>query len=243
MTVSIKVTENLHLISNSTNTDPPSPSQRSLYGDEGLDEDEGYRLDPEDDSSVMFDIPEETLLRDENLGSDLDDLDDLLDDLDEDHGFSDPDGLESEQSSHEPFYSGHEYGRNVPNIILQLQSQLLNEYTLPPCPNMQILSLQHYLAWVESHGTVKAYNAHAKVLAMVAKEEILSLYKVRKLVLDLTGLTEYFLDMCPKSCMAFTGEFKAQSTCSYKNAWNHAIGQHRVLGVNQSHEQPCSTCP
>ena len=46
MTVSIKVTENLHLISNSTNTDPPSPSQRSLYGDEGLDEDEGYRLDP-----------------------------------------------------------------------------------------------------------------------------------------------------------------------------------------------------
>jgi hypothetical protein len=60
----------------------------------------------------------------------------------------------------------------------------------------KILSLQHYLAWTESHGTtVKAYNAHAQVLAEATQEEILSLYKVRKLALKLTGLKPCFVDM------------------------------------------------
>jgi hypothetical protein len=211
----LKVTENLHFNSNATDTDPSSPSQRSSCSDE----DDGYRQDPDQDSSPIFDIPENTLLRDEDSSSDPDDLDDL----DEDHG---SDSLDSEQLSHEPSYSGHKLGGNVPEIVHQLQSQLLIGYTLPPCPERppseqtlsraQILSLQHYLAWVESNGTVKANDAHAQVLAMATEEDILTLYMVRKLVFSLTGMKESFVDMCPKSCMAFTGEFEALSTCSYK---------------------------
>jgi hypothetical protein len=47
------------------------------------------------------------------------------------------------------------------------------------------LSIQHYLAWTETHGTVKAYGAHAQVLAEATQEEILSLYKVRQLAMDI----------------------------------------------------------
>jgi hypothetical protein len=115
----------------------------------------------------------------------------------------------------------------LPEIIVQLQKQLLKGYTLPPCPTLapgqqtlsqaEILSLQHYIAWTESNGTVKAYNAHAQVLAKATQEEILSLYKARKLALKLTGLKPCFVDMCPKSCMAFTGDSHSQSTCSYSH--------------------------
>ena len=47
--------------------------------------------------------------------------------------------------------------------------------------------------------------------------EILSLYRIRKLALDLTGLNPSFVDMCPKSCMAFTGDSQSHTTCSYKD--------------------------
>jgi hypothetical protein len=109
-------------------------------------------------------------------------------------------------------------------VIIQLQKQLLGDYTLPPCPvepprqytlsKSETLSLQHYLAWSGSHGTVKAYNAHAQVLAEATQEEILSLYKVKQLAMDLTGIKPSFVDMCPKSCMAFTGGAKSQQACS-----------------------------
>jgi hypothetical protein len=61
------------------------------------------------------------------------------------------------------------------------------------------------------------YNAHAQVLAEATQEEILSLYKVRKLALKLTGLKPCFVDICPRSCMAFTGDSHSQSTCSYSH--------------------------
>ena len=117
---------------------------------------------------------------------------------------------------------------NLPEIIIRLQKQLLKGYTLPPCPTLapvkhtlsraEILSLQHYLAWTESYGTVKAYSAHAQVLAEATKEVILSLYKARKLASKLTGIKASFVDMCPKSCMAFTGASDSQSTCSYSRS-------------------------
>jgi Transposase family tnp2 len=117
--------------------------------------------------------------------------------------------------------------RGIPDVVIRLQKQLLGGYTLPPCPaeapplptlsGEEILSLQHYLAWTESHGTVKAYYSHAKLLAAIGQKEILSLYMVRKLALKLTGLKTSFVDMCPKSCMAFTGDSQSESACSYKN--------------------------
>jgi hypothetical protein len=56
--------------------------------------------------------------------------------------------------------------------------------------------------------------------------EILSLYMVRKLAMELTGLSSQLVDMCPKSCMAFTGEFK-DLFCTYIRDNAHVCGQPR----------------
>jgi hypothetical protein len=98
-------------------------------------------------------------------------------------------------------------------------------YTLS---RLETLSLKHYLAWSGSHGTVKAYNAHAQLLAAEAtQEEILSLYKVKQLAMDLTGIKPSFVDLCPKSCMAFTGGAKvnklAHTVVIAKTVLNHII--------------------
>jgi hypothetical protein len=177
--------------------------------------------DVEDDSSVIFDIPEETMGAPLGSGSESDpleydlDLDEVLEDPDKNIPGSSPRG-----------YDGSDDG-DLPAVITQLQKELLNGYLLPPCPSeppelrslsrAETLSLKHYLAWTESHGTVKAYNSHAQVLAEATMEEILSLYKVKQLAMTLTGLKPFFVEMCPRSCMAFTGKFKDQSTCSYSH--------------------------
>jgi hypothetical protein len=180
--------------------------------------------DYEVDSSVIFRrIPEETLNATPDPGSEFGSGSSQLGDND---GFlaSDED-FPPYGSSYRP--SGGSGGGDLPDIIIQLQKQLLKDYTLPPCPDhppwqhtlsrAETLSLQHYLAWIGSNGTVKAYNAHAQVLGGATEEEILSLYRVRKLAEDLTGLHPSFIDMCPKSCMAYTGDSHSQSTCSYKD--------------------------
>jgi hypothetical protein len=115
---------------------------------------------------------------------------------------------------------------DLPEVVQKLQKQLLSGYTPPnhppiidligrPLTSDEMLSLKHYLAWVDSHGTVKAYGLHAKVLEETTGAEILSLYKVRKLAMELSGLSSQLVDMCPKSCMAFTGDFKDLHSCIY----------------------------
>jgi hypothetical protein len=199
--------KNLYTYSN-TIVDAPLPLQEGGPMD-GMGESD--RESDHEDSSIMFDIPEE-IIEPSDSGSDS------SSDSDSDHDSDSDSGHDSNQMEHET------HG-NLPEIIVQLQKKLLKDYTLPPCPignpvqptlsQVEILSLQHYLAWTESNGTVKAYNAHAQVLGGAIQEEILSLYKVRKLARELTGLNPCFVDMCPKSCMAFTGDSKSQKTCSY----------------------------
>jgi hypothetical protein len=168
----------------------------------------------ESDQEDLFNFLEESLEATLRSGSESSEPDDH---------FEDPD-------VHRALYGSSEagdgnYNGNLPNVIMQLQKQLLKEYILPPCPAMaplqwtldraETLSLQHYLVWTESHGTVKAYNAHARVLAEATKEEILSLHRVKQLAMNLTGLKPLQVDMCPKSCMAYTGNFQSDLTCSY----------------------------
>jgi hypothetical protein len=184
---------------------------------------------PKHYSSVLFHIPEEILDGTPDSSSDSGQGD-------EDDGSLEPDDLGSYQSSYGPSGSdsGH-HGDDVPDFIIQLQKKLSKGYALPPCPTLapvqptlsraEELSLQHYLAWTESHGTVKAYNAHAQVLVGATQEEILSLYRVRKLAAKLARLKPSFVDMCPKSCMAFTGDSQSETTCSYK-------------GCNEPHYRP-----
>ena len=121
---------------------------------------------------------------------------------------------------------------DLPEVVKRLQERLLASYTSsnhPPINDSrdrslapsEVLSLKHYVAWVDSHGTVKAYSFHAKVLKDASNTEILSLYSVGKLTIELTELLVQLVDMCPKSCMAFTGEFKDLHSC------NHIWDKHR----------------
>src|ERR1700733_5830854 len=115
---------------------------------------------------------------------------------------------------------------DLPEVIKTLQKQLLSGYTHPNHPSIdnprghpltpaETLSLKHYIAWVDSRGTVKAYSRHAQLLEEATGIEILSLYMARKLAMEVTGLSSQLVDMCPKSCMAFTGEFKELWSCTY----------------------------
>jgi len=106
-----------------------------------------------------------------------------------------------------------------------LCQDLLNGYKLPPKPSdpynlrpldrQEELSLQHYTAWQNSGGTVKAYSLHAAVLQNATNVEILSLYKVQQLAEFLTRLSPRRIDMCPKSCIAYTGKYSNLSKCPY----------------------------
>ena len=116
---------------------------------------------------------------------------------------------------------------DLPEVIQKLRSQLLSGYALQNHPSLaddprgcplttaEELSLRHYIAWVDSHGTVKAYSLHAQVLQEATGTDILSLYMVRKLAIKLTGLSSQLVDMCPRSCMAFTGQYKDLNSCIY----------------------------
>jgi hypothetical protein len=115
---------------------------------------------------------------------------------------------------------------DLPYVVQRLREQLLSGYTAPNNPPFhdlrgrkltsdEELSLKHYITWVDSRGTVKAYHLHAQVLQETTGREILSLYMVRKLAIEVTGLSSRLVDMCPRSCMAFTGEYKDLQSCIY----------------------------
>jgi Transposase family tnp2 len=117
----------------------------------------------------------------------------------------------------------------LPKSLESLRADLLGDYTVPlvpptdtnPAPKIKDLSLsekaslEHYVAWKKSNGTVKGYQYHATVLQSNLDTEILSLHKVKKLSQRLTGFYPKKVDMCPKSCIAYTGEYKDLDKCPY----------------------------
>ncbi|EDQ98532.1 uncharacterized protein LACBIDRAFT_299512 [Laccaria bicolor S238N-H82] len=117
----------------------------------------------------------------------------------------------------------------LPKQLEDLCAELLGDYTVPPVPptdsNLapkindlslsEKASLEHYVAWKKSNGTVKGYKYHATVLQSNLDTEILSLHQVKKLSQRLTGFYPKKVDMCPKSCIAYTGEYKDLDKCPY----------------------------
>ena len=113
---------------------------------------------------------------------------------------------------------------NLPASLTDLKKKLLRGYTTPKkCPDSvfaprdlshsEMLSLWHYIAWRKSNGTVLAYNLHAKVYQHTSGEEILSLGSVRNLAATLTDLKPLHIDMCSKTCLAYTGDFANLEFC------------------------------
>jgi hypothetical protein len=136
-------------------------------------------------------------------------------------GMNEPFTSESDEDVEEPL--AH---IPLPESLTALQKELQGDYTCPrnpldngpilhkltPC---QELSLRHYVAWKESNGTVKAFQLHAHVLQQATGHEILSLYKCHQLMVQLTGLKACKVDICPNSCVAYTGQFKDMRTCPF----------------------------
>jgi len=117
----------------------------------------------------------------------------------------------------------------LPKLLEFLCADLLGDYTVPPVPPTDAnpapkikdlslsekASLEHYVAWKKSNGTVKGYQYHATVLQSNLDTEILSLHQVKKLSQRLTGFYPKKVDMCPKSCIACTGKYKDLDKCPY----------------------------
>ncbi|KAI0039343.1 hypothetical protein FA95DRAFT_1459184, partial [Auriscalpium vulgare] len=78
------------------------------------------------------------------------------------------------------------------------------------------LSLKHWIAWKKTNGTVQAYIEHGHVLQEETNTTIFSLYSVRKLATKITGLQPIKIDICPNSCIAYSGEFEQLTACPYK---------------------------
>jgi hypothetical protein len=182
--------------------------------------------DPSDseEHSALFEVAEEILewpTQPDDLSFDQDYSSEDTDQMEDTAGMEDSALFEALEESSRTI----KLNTSLPEAVVQLQEKLLGDYTLPPPPvgipvpyalsMAEELSLQHYLAWTESQGTVKAYSAHAKVLAKATNVEILSLHSVRKLAEKLTGLKPTLVDMCPRSCIAYTGDFQFLSQCTH----------------------------
>jgi hypothetical protein len=128
-----------------------------------------------------------------------------------------------------------DYEMSLPESVQSLREELLGGYKCPlTCPDtdpihqiltpVQRLSLKHYVAWKKSNGTVQAFKWHADVLKEASGLEILSIYSCRQLAAKLTELEPEKVDICPKSCIAYTGQFKDMTSCPYKRPGEGVCG-------------------
>lgn len=147
---------------------------------------------------------------------------------------SDSNQSASDNSNNQGTSDESEQHAGLPDVVAHLQQKLLGDYTLPPIPPASISeprslsesefhSLRHYVAWKRSNGTVKAFKLHSKVLQAAAGVKILSLYSVQKLAMNLTDFRPSKVDMCPHSCIAYTGEFETMTSCPY-------VKEHKICG-------------
>lgn len=126
----------------------------------------------------------------------------------------------------------------LPEELISLRKELLGDYKLPSHPpatyikprdleESERLSLQHYVAWRRSNGTVLAYNEHRKVLGAATQIEVFTLFRVRKLAASLTGFHPLKVDMCRKSCIAYTGAYQDLDACPHISTSGVLCGEPR----------------
>jgi hypothetical protein len=110
--------------------------------------------------------------------------------------------------------------------VKAMRDKLLDGYKVPTDPphspptcqtltRPEELSLEHFVAWSKSKGTVKAYVSCAAVSEKATRIKILSLHLVKRLAAKLTDLKPTKVDMCPSSCIAYAGEYKDHIKCPF----------------------------
>jgi hypothetical protein len=131
---------------------------------------------------------------------------------------------------------------SILDSVQDLYRDLIGDYLLPTSPptqpppvfrltKSQKLSLTHFITWQRTNGTVSAYETHARNLKNASGVEILSLYRVRQLAASITDLKPVKVDICPHTCIAYTGEFANLDSCPY-------IRDKAVCGLARYHDLP-----
>ncbi|KAJ7289478.1 hypothetical protein C8J57DRAFT_1493916 [Mycena rebaudengoi] len=100
------------------------------------------------------------------------------------------------------------------NLDPDLVSRLRNPPKEPPTlTSDERLSIDLYLSI--SNASVETYDSvRTAILRRHPDDEILSYYRVKNLVSDLSGVTSIVRDMCINSCHAFTGPFADAEHCT-----------------------------
>ncbi|RDX46349.1 hypothetical protein OH76DRAFT_1420250 [Lentinus brumalis] len=76
------------------------------------------------------------------------------------------------------------------------------------------LALKLFLA--HTHSSEQAFtDTCSAIMRRNPDNELPSLHSLKKLIAELTGVDALIHDMCPDSCMAYTGPFKDRETCLY----------------------------
>lgn len=97
------------------------------------------------------------------------------------------------------------------DAIRQLREPVTELATITPDER---LAIRMYLA--DSQGSDEIYTANrSAVLERHPDDEILTLHLVKKKIAQLTGVYALSHDMCPGSCMAYTGPWAALEECRY----------------------------
>ena len=205
-------------VSGTVYTQMASESKSDKSSDGSDESDESSDGSDESDANSFYWNPTE---RDEDICSDEDE-DDFMGHNDMDYYPTDLDG----------FF-------NIPQSLKDLKVDLLVDYTLPAEPPallkksilspLETASLKHYVAWKKSNGTIQAFNLHREVLTSTSGLKILSLYKAQKLAIKLTDFHANMVDMCPNSCIAYTGQYRDLEKCPF-----HI----KSLGVNKICDSP-----
>lgn len=93
----------------------------------------------------------------------------------------------------------------------------------------QNLSLRMYIAWVKTNGTSEAHITYKETIEQSFRDikamhpdfpeiDFLTRHQSRKLAAELTSFAPKFIDMCSKSCIAYTGKYKFLELCPTCNA-------------------------
>ena len=95
--------------------------------------------------------------------------------------------------------------------VYRLRHPIQNEINLHDVPDL-LFSLRLFLSTTSASDQV--YNdVRADILNRHPEDNVLSLASVKKKIQDLTGVVPIVHDMCPNSCVAYTGPFSDLNTC------------------------------
>jgi len=148
-----------------------------------------------------------------------------------DDGIGSDEGMESvmggEGAINHPDDDDDDAYHTYPEERETLQRNLKGTYTCPivahggvensrQLTTSEKISLEHYIAWRKSNGTELAYKLHAQVLQKATQTEVLSLYAVKSLAMKLSRLKALKFDICPNSCMAYTGDRATMTACNFE---------------------------